>query len=396
MPPKVLDMQPETGLDSNAIREQLERILNDPLFLNSKRYPNFLRYVVTKTLEGNGDQLKERTLGMEVFGRDPDYDTNLDNVVRSTAGEIRKRLAQYYQEAAHKNEIRIDLPSGSYVPRFHAHIEDPPPVAPSPVASRKLPLWAVAGTCFIVLAAILLLWLQFRVTETALEQFWTPIINSPSTVLVCTGTVQSLAKQMGQNRSAELSGSSVSPADSRRHVTLAEATALMKFGALLNSQGKSYRLRDDSSVTLADLKDAPVILIGAMNNQWTMRLAAPLPFSIQWDTQSNTSWIADRQHPSRKNWAKDNTVPPDKITEDFALISRFQNQTTGQYAVVSAGLYRYGTVAAGEFLTDPALLAGLAAMAPPGWEKQNLQVVISTKVIDGNAGRPRIVATHFW
>jgi len=52
---------------------------------------------VEQTLAGNEDNLKERTLGVEVFHRTPDYDTNLDPVVRLCAGEVRKRIAQYYQ-----------------------------------------------------------------------------------------------------------------------------------------------------------------------------------------------------------------------------------------------------------------------------------------------------------
>src|SRR5438552_143370 len=59
-----------------AIREQLERMLANPLFKNSKRYPNLLRYIVERTLEGSPGELKERTLGIEVFGRSPAYDTN--------------------------------------------------------------------------------------------------------------------------------------------------------------------------------------------------------------------------------------------------------------------------------------------------------------------------------
>src|SRR5262249_15327111 len=81
------------------IQAELERILANPLFKNSRRYPNLLRYVVERTLDGHSADLKERTLGIEVFGRAPDYDTNLDPIVRTTAAEIRKRLAQYYQEA---------------------------------------------------------------------------------------------------------------------------------------------------------------------------------------------------------------------------------------------------------------------------------------------------------
>ena len=78
-----------------------------------------LRYVVERAIEGQTEHLKERTLGVAVFGRDPAYDTNLDPVVRVTAGEIRKRIAQYYHEPGHESEIRIDFPPGSYLPEFH-------------------------------------------------------------------------------------------------------------------------------------------------------------------------------------------------------------------------------------------------------------------------------------
>ena len=101
-----------------AIRKQLERMLANSLFKNSKRYPNLLRYVVEHTLEGDPSELKERRLGVQVFGREPDYDTNADPIVRATAGEIRKRIAQYYHEQGHEAEIRIELLPGSYVPEF--------------------------------------------------------------------------------------------------------------------------------------------------------------------------------------------------------------------------------------------------------------------------------------
>src|SRR3984885_11832558 len=77
--------------------EQLERIVRSKHFRNSKRYPTFLRFV---------------------FDRASHYDTNEDPIVRVTAGEIRKRIAQYYQEPGHEEELRIDLPLGSYVPHF--------------------------------------------------------------------------------------------------------------------------------------------------------------------------------------------------------------------------------------------------------------------------------------
>src|SRR5580704_16086376 len=109
---------PKTESERLLVRSQLEKILSDSRFAASKRYPSLLRYIVEQTLAENEDELKERTLGVSVFHRAPDYDTNLDPVVRLCAGEVRKRLAQYYQSPAHEGELRIDLNPGSYVPIF--------------------------------------------------------------------------------------------------------------------------------------------------------------------------------------------------------------------------------------------------------------------------------------
>src|SRR5580692_1095021 len=86
--------------------EQLERLVRSRHFRNSKRYPTFLRFVVEQTLAGKTESLKERTLGVDVFARPSHYDTNEDPIVRVTAGEIRKRIAQYYQEPGHEDELR--------------------------------------------------------------------------------------------------------------------------------------------------------------------------------------------------------------------------------------------------------------------------------------------------
>src|ERR1700733_4317798 len=101
-----------------AVREQLKRLLAHPLFTNSKRYPVLLAYTVEETLLGNAGELKERTIGVEAFGREPSYDVNLDPVVRTTAAEVRKRLIQYYYNTDHTGELVIEIPVGSYVPLF--------------------------------------------------------------------------------------------------------------------------------------------------------------------------------------------------------------------------------------------------------------------------------------
>src|SRR5579863_2516280 len=97
--------QPGVFSDPAAVREQLERLLAHPLFANSKRYPALLAYTVEQVLLGNASDLKERSIGIEVFGRAPTYDANADPIVRITAGEVRKRLSLYYYDTAHAGEL---------------------------------------------------------------------------------------------------------------------------------------------------------------------------------------------------------------------------------------------------------------------------------------------------
>ena len=103
-----------------AVRHHLEEILASHAFAGRKRTQDFLRLIVDHTLRGEIDSLRERMIGAEMFGRPVGYDTGSDSVVRVRASEVRKKLAQYYSECGEDRPVvRIEVPSGSYVPRFH-------------------------------------------------------------------------------------------------------------------------------------------------------------------------------------------------------------------------------------------------------------------------------------
>src|SRR5579883_1359016 len=108
-----------TPLAAERIREELARVLSSHEFRTSKRSQDFPRYVVEHTLAGEAEVLKERTIGIEVFGRSTSYDPGDDATVRVKAGEVRKRLGLYYSGQGAQDPVRIELPSGTYVPEFH-------------------------------------------------------------------------------------------------------------------------------------------------------------------------------------------------------------------------------------------------------------------------------------
>ena len=100
-----------------TFRHHVTEIVTSPAFKGSRRSQDFLTYIVEQSLAGHFDALKERALGVELFGRDPSYDTGEDAIVRVTASDVRRRLQQFYGHST--SEWRIDLPAGSYIPEFH-------------------------------------------------------------------------------------------------------------------------------------------------------------------------------------------------------------------------------------------------------------------------------------
>jgi TolB-like protein len=126
-------------LEADAVRAQLDRILASPGFANADRLSRFLRFVVERTMEGEGDQLKEYRLGTEVFDRPADYDPRLDSIVRVEARRLRSKLAEYYEGPNRTDPIVIRVDKGSYVATFEANAAPEPAPAPAPAGSADGP-----------------------------------------------------------------------------------------------------------------------------------------------------------------------------------------------------------------------------------------------------------------
>ena len=398
---------PKTEAERSAIHEQLERILANPFFKNSKRYPSLLRYVVEQSLHGHYPELKERTLGVEVFAREPEYDTNLDPVVRTTAAEIRKRLAQYYQDPKHDAEIRINLPLGSYAPTFEEPtvraVPEPIvlPVLVHPPKPRSVMPLVIAGSITVI--AVLGLVLRSWASTSALDLLWNPVLESSAPVLMCVGQRPFVAVSAHEARFSPPSVQDTPPSQitlfqlyylGSQNVAMPDVVTLGRLSGLLEAKGKQYRISGESSTTFDEVRSGPVVLIGGFNNDWSMRLMGPQRFSFERDDEA--FWIKDRQRPADKSHLVNYTTPYLSLTEDFALISRVLDPTTERMVVLAGGLTGYGTIAAGEFLSNPAYMEAVAGQLPKNWERKNVQILIGTKVIGGKSGPPRVLITHFW
>ena len=395
-----------------AINEQLERLLASPYFSHSRRFPNFLRFVVEHTLAGDVDDIKERTLGIEIFGKEADYDTAADPIVRVTAAEIRKRVAQYYQEPARSDELRITLPSGSYVPQFHsprgASLHGLPETDPAPAAEsadyaaratapvpRRWPLLPAAILITAVLAAGGAYFLWQQLTRSAFEFFWRPVLTSSEPVLVC------IADQLDYSeialRDAAEPTHQIVLKDSLTAVIIDDLNATIKVAGILQSGGKAYTLKGEGATTMDDLRRGPTVFVGAFDNAWTLRLTNPLRFHFANDADMTHLWIVDTTNPTQRRWMVDRSVQmATNNYRDYAILARFTDPNTGKLAIVVAGIGRGGTRAAGEFLSDNANLAQLMRAARAAGDKKNMEVVLSTQIIGGEPGTPKMEAAYFW
>lgn len=397
---------------AEAVRDELDRLLASPFFNHSRRFPNFLRFVVEHTLAGDIDKIKERTLGIEIFGRDADYDTATDPIVRVTAAEIRKRVAQYYQDPAHNHELRISLPSGSYVPQFtwpSTEAQRIPAlrkqelvaqIVDEPAAGGRTPRtpgiafrWIAAVTLVMVAAAALLMWQRSR--PTPFDTFWQPILAPAQPVLVC--VADQLEYSVIELRDAADPSHQITLKDNLTAMVIDDLDAVVKAAGILQSKGKQYGLKGEGATNLDDLRRGPTIFVGAFDNAWTLRLTHPLRYHFANDATMTRLWIEDSQAPGQSKWTVDRSVQMTTNNyRDYAIVARFTDSNTGQVAVVIAGIGRGGTRVAGEFLTDNSDLAQLMRAATHGGDKKNMEAVLSTQIIDGEPGSPKLEAAYFW
>jgi hypothetical protein len=408
---------PVTEEERAAVLSQMDRLLNSRHFRNSKRYPALLEYIIRQTLAGNSDSLKERVLGIAVFHRPPDYDANADPIVRVTAGEIRKRIAQYYHDEETAGEIQIDLRPGSYVPEFHlvapvaienpepppAFVGDPPfqiPLSRGESSLKLLGRWNVVGAVAIALLAVAVIvsLVHWRMADDQRSQMWYPLLNSPAPVLLVVG-------QPHISQTETPSTISAYEHTPESELELPDAIAMAHLCAMLDAHHHLYQIIGVNSASLSDLRKGPAILVGGANNPWTLRILRPLRFSISSAGDATVDGsavssamlqIVDRKHHPGSPWTVDFQQPVSAITHDYAIIARFQANMTDGVVMVVAGLGSGGTESASKFINSAAYMSQLASQAPRNWRSMNMEAVLETEVIGGRAGHPHIIATEFW
>jgi hypothetical protein len=388
---------PLSPVDEAKIRATLDRVLASPAFRKSEQCCKFLRYVV----EHHGEPLKERQIGVDVFGRAANYDTAEDPVVRVRATEVRKRLAQYSSDSAAAGEVRFEIPAGSYHVEFRWPAETP--AAPRPLTRR----WWIAVLAIALATGAIGWWL--RQGAVPIDRFWAPAVDSGKPVLIYCGqpVVYFLSRDVHEkyppadrqrgsyvlklDPDAVLHGRDIIPVTGQ-FVGIGNAHTAAQLAVLLAQKRKAVEIRYADDLSFGDLRAAPSVLVGAFSNLYTLEMQDRLRFVFE--QENGARRIRDRS--DGRTWSLANLAPDGSTPEDYAVVSRLFESGTGQLLITAAGITQYGTRAAGEFLTSPALIAQAVLRPDADWPRRNLQVLLHTTVYRGSPAAPEIVAVQVW
>ncbi len=418
------------------VRAEIQSLLSSRTFRQSRGLAKLLKYVCTRTLFDDLEPTTEYTIAVDVLGKTQDFKESKDSSVRVEVHRLRKRLAEFYEGEGAGHRIRVVLPAGQYVPRFSVTelagqepiaapdesgppaiveteldplpvpVPEPPPASDPPASevivvrpassrARWLSRPAVAAISgAIILAAAATAAMAWR-RDDSLASFWRPVISSSNPILICVGNMEG-----GQHpRTISSTPDDMTLLDfqnmSSKMMLVADAETMSLFTGLLESKGKPFQVASQSEATYDELQRSPAVLIGLANNDWTERLVGDLRFTLE-RMGPGQLMLKDRSHPERKDWTVNYYTPYLSFTRDYALVVRVLDPKTEQMVVTAAGITVFGTLAAGEFLTDAQQFKKIEALAPRGWEKKNFELVLTTNVIRGKSGHPEILAAHFW
>lgn len=381
--------------DPAEVRAAVQRVLASREFRNSRRCSDFFTYVVEARLGGRADQLKERTIGIEAFGRSVDYDPSEDASVRVCAGEVRRRLELYYSDEGRAEALRIELPAGAYIPEFRPHA----PATPAPPRPRDKPRWlgmrrriwlGLALLACAVAAAVT--FRQFRrpapPPPSMLARFWAPWLHPGNPVLISAAFVPVYAPSSPPAITGR-SGSFVQLND--QFVGGGDLLAVSRLSRLLGRYARPFQVRLGNQASYLDLRAAPAILVGYSYTHW-----APISREFRYGIHIASEPFGITNHGRPTAWKLRQLTPHRHTPEDYALVTRAFEPGGGAPLLEIAGITQYGTEAAARLVSSHRLLAAALAHAPVGWNLENLQLVLHVRVLAGTVGQPRVLRTYFW
>jgi hypothetical protein len=423
-----------------AVRQHLDEVVHGAAFKGSPRSQQFLRYIVEKTLEGEINSLKERTIGVELFQRSPAYDTGQDAIVRVTASDVRRRLLEYYGRYGDASQFQIQLPRGSYVPEISVlpvpaehpkTVAQPVEVAETPARYQTDPVHEIdsaqkrsrrwAGVAMGATACLVLLlgggvWRHSFIAKSA------GALPPWSVILKPGHETQIVTSDPNVEELQELLGYSISISDYANHrfipdgtTTTADEQQFFRFYqhadnaavvdtplavsiARLAPQDLPIQIHSARSLHITDLQnDDNIILIGSpRSNPWVELFQDQLDFRFVFHRELNQEIIENVKPLGHEQAQYLPTARGFATGESFALVALVHNVNRSGRVLLLAGASGEGTEAAGHEVSDRDHLVrllqycGISASGPV----PDFEVLLQLRTLAGSPSTTNMVACH--
>ncbi len=424
--------------------ELAQRVAAGPHFARSPLLSKFLLYVVSETLAGRGNEISEHQIGVLVFDRPPDYRTLEDNIVRSYARQLRRRLAEHFAEEGSAESLRIDIPLGGYVPVFlpangnnGSHEAPGVPVLvqdqaqPVPIEQRAMEAatapqsrarrWLLGTALAAAYSAALIgaTWYAAMRTpalhrpEEPAHALWAALFSGPANSYIVPSDagfnlLEDLSRRpvpladyiAGSYEELPLAGVDPHSAEDLRtqqltpFVDLEIASALSR---LAEDKPQRVFIRFPRDLRLDDLKSANAVIIGSLgSNPWAALAESNANFRIVDQPGMSGAEIINVK-PRQGEAASYASHWNEPAHETFALIAFLPNLGGNGHLLVLEGLDVAGTQAAAEMLLYPSALDSILKSATrPDGSLRNFEVLLRSTSIESNATGTQVIASRIY
>jgi hypothetical protein len=450
---KIVDSKEEVA----TLRGLLKEITEGPAFKGSQRSGQFLEFVIEQSIAGNFDQLKERLIGVQLFKREPTYDTGEDAIVRVTASDVRKRLLQHYGWFGIDCELRIDLPLGSYIPRVRRKstaedvsaaeigspqkpgvpphnvvVTEPKSVLLEPALSSLLAVavktkaqsaWRLWRSVAILILAVGFGWWLRSMTR-PMRSSMAPQILPWSALFSSAASPHLITSDPNIDTVQGITNTTLSLSDYANHKYLPERNTLTpdqlrlckillttdnsaaapdspitaQIAAIAQTFSKKLVVQSSRSFELSFLSnnDNFIFLGSPRSNPWFSLFAGALNFRFIYDPQMGSEFIRN-VHPLHSEQAA--YIPSANgggTGYSFAIVALIQNPDQNGEVLLLAGADGEATAAAGDFVTNlPKMSAALSSCGlSSSGPVRHFEMLLRTDTMAGVPRKTEMIACH--
>lgn len=436
----------------SAERVLVQRVVASPAFTRSVHLIRFLLYICECKLGGREDKITEYRIGVHALGRSGSYNPGDDNIVRSYARILRKRLEEYFSGEGSDEPLRIVVPVGRYVPVFEPNLISNP--VPNPVPSEHFgepastpgsqevvpdsrqtpagrgsalqPRWrriALAAAVVLVACVGLAGYMEKAAQASPLyHAFWKEIFNRSRVSYLVPGDSGLAMMQEITGKEVDLSEYIAGDLDEKFHdfnlaaarggaeysfdrvsnfTSKADLSIAAGVAGLAQLHGGQLQVCYPRSMNMENFRDSNVILVGGPRaNPWMELFEPESNFRILFPMHADGIHFDERnlinKHPQAGEQATYTNQTTGSSTRAYALISFLPELDGSGHALLLQGLGMAGTQAAGDFLLDPHQMEPILKKARNADGNIGpFEVLIEARTVGTNAAQPRVVAERF-